>query len=99
MIDTVVLSIPVTSMDIKNKSQFTPSAENIFTSDRGFKHYKRIPTATEKKLKKYIPILNLYRRIRRNETQPEFDLQIQFSAPKLIYGKLHKRYITKKQTN
>lgn len=86
MIDTVVLSIPVTNTDMKTLEQFTPSAENIFTSDRGFKHYKRNPTAIEKRLKKYIPILNLYRRIRRNETQPEFDLQIQFSAPKLIYG-------------
>ena len=63
MITTITLSIPVTKMDIGNL-QFSPSAINVFTTDRGYRYYSRNPTDTERKLAIYVPIYTLYRRYR-----------------------------------
>ena len=82
MIDTITLSIPVTKMDIGNLEQFSPSAINVFTTDRGYRYYSRNPTDTERKLAIYVPIYTLYRRYR-NEL--DISLNIQFSIPKLLY--------------
>jgi hypothetical protein len=70
-------------MDIRDLKQFSPSAENVFTTDRGFRRYFRNPTTVERKLGIYIPIYTLYRRYR---TEPEIELHVQFSVPKLLYG-------------
>lgn len=83
MIDTITISIPVTSIDIKNLEQFTPSASNVFTTDRGYRIYTRNPTATEKRLKIYVPVYTLYRRYR---DSVDISLNIQFSIPKLLFG-------------
>lgn len=83
MIDTITISIPVTSMDINNLKQFTPSASNIFTSDRGYRIYTRNPTSFERESKIYVPIYTLYRRFR---DSLDISLNIQFSIPKLLYG-------------
>lgn len=83
MIDTITISIPVTSMDIKNLEQFTPSASNIFTSDRGYRIYTRNPTTLERKIRIYVPIYTLYRRYR---DSVDISLNIQFSISKLLYG-------------
>lgn len=83
MIDTITISIPVTSMDINNLEQFTPSASNIFTSDRGYRIYTRNPTSFERESKTYVPIYTLYRRFR---DSLDISLNIQFSIPKLLYG-------------
>ena len=82
MIDTITLSIPVTKMDIGNLEQFSPSAINVFTTDRGYRYYSRNPTDTERKFGIYVPIYTLYRRYR-NEL--DISLNIQFSIPKLLY--------------
>ena len=82
MIDTITLSIPVTKMDIGNLEQFSPSAINVFTTDRGYRYYSRNPTDTERKLAIYVPIYTLYRRYR-NEL--DISLNVQFSIPKLLY--------------
>lgn len=82
MIDTITLSIPVTKIDIGNLEQFSPSAINVFTTDRGYRQYSRNPTDVERKLGIYAPIYTLYRRYR-NEL--DISLNIQFSIPKLLY--------------
>lgn len=82
MIDTITLSIPVTKMDIGNLEQFSPSAMNVFTTDRGYRFYNRNPSEIERKLGIYVPIYTLYRRYR-NEL--DISLNIQFSIPKLLY--------------
>jgi len=82
MIDTITLSIPVTKMDIGNLEQFSPSAKNVFTTDRGYRYYSRNPTDTERKLGIYVPIYTLYRRYRESL---DISLNIQFSIPKLLY--------------
>lgn len=82
MIDTITLSIPVTKMDIGNLEQFSPSASNVFTTDRGFRSYTRNPTDIERKLKIYVPVYTLYRRYR---DELDISLNIQFSIPKLLY--------------
>ena len=69
-------------MDIGNLEQFSPSAVNVFTTDRGYRYYSRNPTDTERKLAIYVPIYTLYRRYR-NEL--DISLNIQFSIPKLLY--------------
>jgi hypothetical protein len=69
-------------MDIGNLEQFSPSAINVFTTDRGYRYYSRNPTDTERKLAIYVPIYTLYRRYR-NEL--DISLNIQFSIPKLLY--------------
>jgi len=69
-------------MDIGNLQQFSPSAINVFTTDRGYRYYSRNPTDTERKLAIYVPIYTLYRRYR-NEL--DISLNVQFSIPKLLY--------------
>ena len=83
MIDTITLSIPVTKVDIGNLEQFSPSASNVFTTDRGYRIYTRNPTPMEKRLKIYVPVYTLYRRYR---DSVDISLNIQFSIPKLLYG-------------
>jgi hypothetical protein len=69
-------------MDIGNLEQFSPSAINVFTTDRGYRFYSRNPTETERKLGIYVPIYTLYRRYR---DALDISLNIQFSIPKLLY--------------
>jgi hypothetical protein len=70
-------------MDIKDLEQFSPSATNVFTTDRGYRQYKRNPTSVERSCGIYVPIYTLYRRYRNSV---DISLNIQFSIPKLLYG-------------
>lgn len=80
MLDTIILKIPKNSYWITDYKKFGTTKEAMQNFSAGFACYKNNPTKADKASGIYKPCLTIFRR------GIEFDLQIQFSAPKLLFN-------------
>lgn len=86
MIDTVVLTIPVTKENILDPRRFSPSANGLFKEPyySSFIQCKLNPSKDQKDKGNYLPRLTLSSRMKNNVYQ--VFLRIEFSAPKILFG-------------
>ncbi len=86
MIDTVVLTIPVTKENILDPRRFSPSASGLFKEPyySSFIQCKLNPSKDQKDKGNYLPRLTLSSRMKNNVYQ--VFLRIEFSAPKILFG-------------
>lgn len=80
MLDTIILQIPKNNYWITDYKKFGTTKQAMENFSVGFASFKNNPTNEEKKRGIYKPCLTIYRRGVR------LDLQIQFSAPKLLFN-------------
>jgi len=80
MLDTIILKIPMNNYAITDHSMFRPSTKSMYDNPSPYAKYINNPTSTDKKEGNYKPKLTIIKRGR------IFDLKIEFSAPKLIFG-------------
>lgn len=79
MFDTAILTIPKSGYWITDNSKFSPSTERMFNNPKFLFKYVNNPTADDKKRGIYKPRLTIMKR------GMDFDLKIEFSAPKLLF--------------
>lgn len=86
MIDTVVLTIPVTKENILDPKRFSPSAFGLFKEPyyTSFIQCKLNPSKEQKDKGEYLPRLTLSSRMKNNQYQ--VILRVEFSAPKILFG-------------
>ncbi len=86
MIDTVVLTIPVTKENILDPKRFSPSAYGLFNEPyyTTFIQCKLNPSKEQKEKGEYLPRLTLSSRMKNNQYQVL--LRLEFSAPKILFG-------------
>ena len=80
MLDTIILKIPMNNYTITDHYMFKPSTKLMYANPSPYAKYINNPTPTDKKEGNYKPKLTITKRGR------IFDLKIEFSAPKLIFG-------------
>lgn len=80
MLDTVILQIPRGSYEIFDHSKFFPPTTRMLTGTLPYFKYVNNPMAKDKNRKIYLPRITIYKRGR------NFDLTIEFSAPKIIFN-------------
>ncbi|MFH1745019.1 MAG: hypothetical protein ABH881_02530 [bacterium] len=80
MLDTIILKIPKNNYWITDYSKFNTTKQAMENFSVGFGSFKNNPTAEDKKRGIYKPCLTIFRR------GVGLDLQIQFSAPKLLFN-------------
>ncbi|MFH1822978.1 MAG: hypothetical protein ABH830_04745 [Patescibacteria group bacterium] len=80
MLDTIILKIPKNDYWITDYKKFGTTKEAMENFSVGFASFINNPTSEEKKRGTYKPCLTIYRR------GVGLDLQIQFSAPKLLFN-------------
>jgi len=78
--DTIVLSIPIDNIDIKNYDRFTPNAITVLRSNKFIKGYNN--PSRQEILCDYKPKLTLCRRFPREKST----LTVEFSAPKIVFN-------------
>jgi hypothetical protein len=84
MIDTVKLLIPVHDPRVLDGSRFTPITLEQLVNTRGSGRTYLNPSPTYAKMGKYMPRLTMFRRP--SKFGPAYQLAVEFSAPKLIFG-------------
>ena len=80
MLDTIILKIPMNHYVITDHSKFRPSTKLMYSNPMPYAKYINNPTSIDKKEDNYKPKLTI---IKRGQI---FDLKVEFSAPKLIFG-------------
>lgn len=80
MLDTIILKIPKNNYWITDYKKFGTTKQAMENFSVGFASFINNPTSEEKKKGIYKPCLTIYRR------GVGLDLQIQFSAPKLLFN-------------
>ncbi len=86
MIDTVKILIPIHDPEVMSKLFFQPiSAKQLKTSYGSSRTYYNPPKAYAKQ-GIYMPNLTMFRRPNRQRRGATYELAVEFSAPKMLYG-------------
>ncbi len=80
MLDTIILTISRGGYLITDHNKFSPSTERMLDNPKFLFKYVNNPTADDKKRGIYKPRLTIMKR------GSSFDMKVEFSAPKLLYG-------------
>lgn len=80
MLDTIILQLERENFTIQDYYKFGTTEKKMFDGDVSFRYWINNPTSQDKQKGIYMPRLTIFRR------GLKYFLQIEFSAPKLIFG-------------